>query len=433
MTFKDEPTGGIWDQIDLDFAGPEFITREEHRGVNDSGSRKEWKNWTHHLCASSSPTAQSAIVATSAYSWVPGWNHYGFVECKVPGCFYNYKFGAPGQFNSELVPFYDAEYPGGVYPPKDIGGLLSIAWNAMIPKIKPELSLVNSVIELKDFKSVPRSLKNAKDLLLLSGQTLRQKLRKWSDIYLQKKFNVDPLISDIGGIYAALSRTERRLNGLLSRQGRKQLAHFTRNIAEDVDVHEESSPYALTMLNQHGWYCSRDLDSTVTCERFVRYDTSVFHAELEFSYYYSQYQNEHARLLSILDSLGVNFNPAIIWNAIPWSFVVDWLVGVSRWLGDNRIGLMDPALCIHRALWSISRRRRILVQMKILTPDNEGQKVPPQTVTFPEVVESAYKRTLCSLHDVIPSFKTSGLSLTELSLASALVLSRRGRNKHKRK
>jgi len=431
LTFKDPPQGGIWDQIFATFVGPECITLIEHKGDNGSGSRREWKDWTHYKCASSIPSSQSCVVATDSYSWNPGWDHYGFMDCGVPGCFYNYTYGAPGQLNSGLTPFYDPLYPGGVHPPEGIGGLLDRAWKAMIPRIKPELSLVNSVIELKDFKTVGRSLKNARDLLVLPGLTLRQKLRKWSDVYLQKKFNVDPLISDIKAIYASMSKCERRINGLISRQGRKQNAHFTCALAEGSNSYETGSEYPLS--NPNGWYCSKILRGTSNSERFVNYAPSVFHAEIQFSYYYADYQTEHARLLSLLDALGVNFNPAIVWNALPWSFVVDWLAGVSRWLGDNHIGFMDPAVCIHRALWSIKRSRTILVQTKVRTPSNYGLETPPQTITLPMVTETAYRRSLCSIRDVAPSLTTSGLSLTELSLASALVLSRRGRTRRGRK
>jgi hypothetical protein len=35
-----------------------------------------------------------------------------------------------------------------------------------------------------------------------------------------------------------------------------------------------------------------------------------------------------------LDNLGVRLDPAIVWNAIPFSFVVDWVVDVSGFLGS---------------------------------------------------------------------------------------------------
>jgi len=290
-----------------------------------------------------------------------------------------------------------------------------MALKTMLPTIKPDLSLINSIIELKDFRSLPRLIRDLKSLKAFRGTTIREKLRGSADVYLQEKFNVAPLISDINALWGVLIKTEKRLNALMSRQGRIIKSHFQRFLSEMVDTHESGSQRSLD-----GWAPRTGWESNIvpitgyeTSERFVYNDASVFHAEVEFSYYYHQYQTEHARLLSVLDQLGVNFNPAIIWNAIPWSFAVDWVIGVSRWLNDNRIGFMDPAVCIHRALWSIKRSRRILVQTQIVCNQEGGGMMAPQYHVQPMVTETAYRRSLWTLSDVVSSIKLSGLNATE--------------------
>jgi hypothetical protein len=40
------------------------------------------------------------------------------------------------------------------------------------------------------------------------------------------------------------------------------------------------------------------------------------------------------KVYSLLDTLGVRLDPAIIWNAIPFSFVIDWIVDVSSFLAS---------------------------------------------------------------------------------------------------
>lgn len=136
-------------------------------------------------------------------------------------------------------------------------------------------------------------------------------------------------------------------------------------------------------------------------------------------------------MLAYLDAFGVNLNPAIIWNAIPWSFVVDWLLGVSRWLDNNKIAFMEPQINIHRYLWSISRRRTILVQRRTACLPKAGatNKVLSDVVPLPKVTETAYRRdiSLPSASSII----SSGLSLGEFSLAAALVVSRRSRRSHR--
>lgn len=46
-------------------------------------------------------------------------------------------------------------------------------------------------------------------------------------------------------------------------------------------------------------------------------------------------------LKSLLDSLGFELNPRIVWDAIPLSFVVDWFFGVGKWLETWKIDTME--------------------------------------------------------------------------------------------
>jgi hypothetical protein len=362
------------------------------------------------------------------------------MDVNVAGCGYNYEYGALGKPIRGLPLLYDPSSNFHcIAAPEDLSGLLAVALKTMVPKIQAELSLPNSIYELKDMKSVPKTIESIRLLTGTAGKlakvlvekTTRNKLRWGSDVYLQYKFNVKPLISDVSSIYAALSRTERRINDFISRQGRPKVAHFQRNLCEYKNSYEKSPPSSLRQ--PIGWASTAMLDGSSSSERFVNYKPSVFHAQIEFSYYYSRFQAEHARLLSLLDAYGINFNPAIIWNALPWTFVLDWLIGVSRFLNELHLGLMDPEVCIHRALWSIKRSRSILVQTSVSTPSNYGTVLPTQTLVHPMTTETAYRRELWNWKDAATSLTTSGLSLTEASLAAALGFSRRGRKRRGRK
>lgn len=151
----------------------------------------------------------------------------------------------------------------------------------------------------------------------------------------------------------------------------------------------------------------------------------MFHAEVEYEFSYSDFQTEYAQLLALLDSLGVNFNPAIIWNAIPFSFVIDWVVGVSSWLNRLKVGNMDPAINISRYLWSIRRKRRIDCQLG--TYDSYGFE---SRSPLPTLTETAYRRT-CKM-PARGLFTTSGLNSQELRLGGALLILRKRHIKVKR-
>lgn len=52
-------------------------------------------------------------------------------------------------------------------------------------------------------------------------------------------------------------------------------------------------------------------------------------------------------LRGLLDSLGFELNPSIIWNALPFTFVIDWFFGVGSWLDRFRIDALElPILLV---------------------------------------------------------------------------------------
>jgi hypothetical protein len=253
-------------------------------------------------------------------------------------------------------------------------------------------------------------------------------LRGGSDGYLQAKFNILPLLSDISGIRAALSRTERRINDLVSRSGRTQNKHFAYNWVEYADSYERAGVGGsiAPQISGEGNHTRTQLYT----DRFVYYQPTIFHAQIQYNYNYTDYQLEHARVLALMDAMGVNLNPAIIWNAIPWSFVVDWVLGVSRWLNQFASANMAPKINIHRYLWSVKRARTILVTKKFSFPSSFNPKVPqltPTEVPLPVVHETAYRRQVEVLAS--SSITSSGVDLNEFTLGAALVLSRRRRHR----
>jgi len=456
---KSQTRPGTVEEIPLSFREPPFQDSVIHIANSDSselyevytpnssGSRSQWKNFAHYKSVCSSPSGTSVPFSTY-YTSPDGFNHLGFGNASDPYCFYDGGWGVAGRLNSGLPAFVDETKQGEdiVPPPAKLDEWLGAAFNAMLPYIRPKTSLVNSILELKDIKSIPHTARNLKNFYQLVRaipafkswwlkKTFRDLLRVLSDLKLQYNFNLAPLKSDIEAVWTALSRSEKRLNALMSRAGRPQRAHYMRHLVENENSATDwSSPSGLGWGGT-GW--SVDLGpllGSYSTQRFVTYEPSVFHAELEYSYTYASYQSEHARMLGLFDDLGVNLNPAIIWNALPWSFVVDWVAGVSQWLSDQRLGWMDPSLNIRRGCWSIRRQRSILVHRKFWCYKNIlGEIDSITTNALPIVTETAYRRHCIGLGDIVTGLKTSGLNSSELSLTAALVFSRRSRHRGHRK
>lgn len=280
------------------------------------------------------------------------------------------------------------------------------AVQSMWPKIKTEMSLINSIYELKDFKTTPRMVADWGKLLLSKKSIpLRRVVRELANANLFNSFALQPLMSDIAALRTAISTLNSRVQNLLKLQDRWIVSHYQERI--DAPHNTEAST---------GGY-SRYSTGTTTVRSTLLDWSAWYRAQMEFSYKLTSYQREHARELAILDSLGINYNPAIIWNALPWSFVVDWIFRVGKFLDQYQTRMLDPKVVIRRFMHSVKIQYRLESELTISTPVH--------TVTAPleRVTLSTYVR-----EHAVPNFyslvETSGISPSELILAGSLVLSR---------
>jgi hypothetical protein len=388
-------------------------------------------------------------------------------------------FGTFGNHVSGLEALTSEQADGGFVPsPTNLSELVDNSLRAMLPTIKAELSLINSVIELKDFRSLPKTLKSMTEFTvslpqrvagavktlrqgqgdLISryrkqfplwqrirntfsgnlGPTLAEATRIGADGYLQAQFNILPLLSDIAGLTTAITRTRGRINDLVSRQGKRRMKHFTLLVPKPLSSMPSQTvgPYAMNASTFQGsvnppgetGIYRNPLNSVIGTRTVAEY-YSVFHAQVEYNYRFTQFQAEHAQLLGFMDAIGVNLNPAIIWNAIPWTFVVDWVFDISRWLDRHKTLNMEPVTNITRYLWSYKTTRRVRFAVKGNPNDNLQGGPKFHGCYLPDLYEVAYRRDVG-----IPannSLITSELTLKKLTLGLALALTS-NRRFHKR-
>jgi len=342
---------------------------------------------------------------------------------------------------------------GFVPPPTNLHTeLIPASLRAMLPRVKAELSLVNSIIELKDFRSLPRSILRFRDFIANLASvgrpkptklvknfqgirqtfpsnvpTLSESLGVGSDAYLQTRFNILPLLSDITGISNAIVNTRRRINDLLVRQGKRQIKHFKVLVPSlQAPVTSGEALYTLSGGQFAGFVDTTPLTGpykapacSFKCVREYIPDTDAeFHAQVEYNFWFTRFQTENAQLLGMLDALGVNLNPAIIWNAIPWTFVIDWLADVSQWLGKKTVLNMQPAVNISRYMWSWKYSDTVRLR---IAANSELSPVFSGYTYLPDNRRTIYRRQL-DMPDQSQFLTGSGLSSRELSLGVALAI-----------
>lgn len=354
-------------------------------------------------------------------------------------------YGSPSQAFGEwqnptkgLPTLYVIDQYGKKYvnPPNqfDTKYLIDRSLNAMLPGINSEASILNTLYELKDMKTLSRSLTRINGALdaterlkqayglskqaiklfgtsrkALANASLRSVLKAGADSYLQAQFNIGPLLRDIAVLQNVYASAYKQLMELLVHAGRLQRRHYradTGSIYRDSDENYQGSTLSTIFVPRK-----------VYGARSVRYTTRMFYATIEYRYkLYPQFDRLEDYLpLAIQDVLGINLDPSIVWNAIPWSFLVDWTIGVSRWLQQFRVRQLEPVTHISRYCYSFKTRREIKLSVAY-----DGNPVP-----FARTVEDTYIRVPFN-PDMQRSIVLNGLNLKKFSLAGALALTKRG-------
>lgn len=248
------------------------------------------------------------------------------------------------------------------------------AFEACLPRMNEGLSLINFILELKDLRRMFDGLfvrmsnikattgydwrellrVNAKSTLSefskvfsrRSGETAlsyskrvaHEVLAEGSGNLLNYSFGWRPFLSDIVGIWNALTKFKLRLKHLKSNEGKVIRRHYRRKLtgyASSTTL--RVSELLRTRETYMAAYGASD-PSTAKVYESVRWVTPpTYHATLTYRYSIPDISLLSTQIAGLLDALGVNLNAQIVWNAIPFSFVVDWALDVGGFLNRFRI------------------------------------------------------------------------------------------------
>jgi hypothetical protein len=160
-------------------------------------SKKEWNSFQHYKRVLN--TEQSSPLSQRWFAPIDDFGSPVFVEFVRADLISCNNLGQWGEFSEGLVPYCDLseEATDLVVAPADLDELVIMSLKSMIPRIKNELSLINTIIELKDWVTLKHSINGFKHLLERSVRTnpvatLRQLVRSLADAHLQMSFNVRP-------------------------------------------------------------------------------------------------------------------------------------------------------------------------------------------------------------------------------------------------
>ena len=277
----------------------------------------------------------------------------------------------------------------------DMDAFNARAYEAMLPSLEADVSLTNFLLELADLKQLLRLFRPSSDLS-----------KKISEGHLTWNFGIKPLISDVAEIYNSLSNYEKRLRDFLDRRGKPQKRYYS----ESTDEGDDTIAWSMSTYGQmSGYRLKYKLRKTATMS--YTYQTQDIVSRLD-------------KLQALRGMLGLKLTPSVIWEAIPYSFLVDYVINVQQWLRSLENDVIEPTVEITD--YSISTKLSFSEHryFRYLEPCT-GSLMAPPGYTFSVVAGKVYNR-----RRALPETEGIPLSLSlpgsnQLALAASLLNVRR--------
>jgi len=298
-----------------------------------------------------------------------------------------------------------------------LGSEIDASMAFMLPGIKPRLSLLNSIYELKDFKDIPAVIRRIVTLFKNIPAFRRRVPRYWKrptlhaltklsgEGYLSYKFAIAPLLQEIVALAGMLSTLKYEVEKLRKNANKRRVAHYVSNPVGLLPTSDTN--HLVPLPNYYSGHRYR---------RIVSYPGKVtFRASMEYIY---SIDHRHDDLWTdaVLDFCGLNLNPQILWNLLPWSFVVDWVLGVNRWLGKFQMTNTGVTTSILRYNYSIKFSRTI----DCFTSFSEGGPYTNGYILTRRRTDDVYSRR-AAVPDLSRHITLSGLNSQEFSYIGALL------------
>ncbi|DAD51573.1 TPA_asm: maturation protein [ssRNA phage Gerhypos.1_13] len=253
------------------------------------------------------------------------------------------------------------------------------AFNIMRPRLPDKVSLVNFLIELKDLKSwkhVGNALarvKGSSTKLTKYGVSRRKwgeqipysdlsykmpkgRLRMLKDIvkrltgaHLEASFGVVPFVSDLVQIFTQLNQLGESLKQLQRYANRRQKRYYRRWLP-DINGDPTVGDYRDLPDLSRGWPSpyGTEFRPLISIRRRYRWILRpVYHATMVFSYTLPDVSESEQKVNAFFDVLGVKADPGIIWNAIPFTFLIDWVIDVGSFLHSFARDNLPISITIH--------------------------------------------------------------------------------------
>jgi hypothetical protein len=196
------------------------------------------------------------------------------------------------------------------------------AYLTMKPSLSSGFSLSNFIIELAELKILLKLWSKGRSIV---EQFLSQsRTKQGAQGFLTWNFGVKLFIRDCITMYEKCTDMEKTLNAYKAKQGRSMTSHWKYTEPDERREYNAASGRYVSQINRKREY----------------------HATMRYTYVVPRIDQEYAKLRGLGDVLGLKANLSVVWEAIPFSFVVDWFMGVGNYLQALETDYLDSVVTI---------------------------------------------------------------------------------------
>lgn len=206
-----------------------------------------------------------------------------------------------------------------------------------------DFSLVNFILELDDIGRTLRYIRSVGyrlgRLAVLARRehgataSVAEVLNLLGQGHLTWAFGLSPLIRDLETIWSVLTKYSELNRKLLLRASRpnwKRYMNESARLGPDGNWYPKGNIPSSVAVPCHSPFGGR-----VTCRQYFRIPPTLM-GGVAYRLLLPGISGFLARIAQMSDSLGVSLDPSIVWNAIPFSFVLDWTRGIQNYLHSSR-------------------------------------------------------------------------------------------------
>lgn len=282
----------------------------------------------------------------------------------------------------KIAPYYPTPDPWFHGLDNEIATMEAVAFNAMRPQFKTGFSTLNFLLELKDLRDlIPNALRTLRGLkevvesqLKVMGDlsqkfrrgklldanlnTLHQIVDSMAEAKLVKDFGVEPFIGDLDRISKIVCRFEDNFKRFREGADALNLTRHFKAFFEPTTEYRESMTRTV-VINLSGF------DVTYEC-KVAYFDSQSngtpvghvsYNATLDYTYACKTLMDMDPYVAALYTELGIKPDATIIWNAIPFSFVLDWFFNIQDFLDKYAsVELITSEVTIHSWLMGLRAR-----------------------------------------------------------------------------